>query len=134
MLRGRLTTIGLAGLVTLAMVPASAGAATFTDDSTADFTNGTPGADTWAVDGSVRLAPTGLKTDFDALPDGLEGDPQGRGRHVQPGGILTLDGARVESDTTLSPGRVPGVPGLVRRRPQPACGLRRGPRPSGLGH
>src|SRR4051812_40979817 len=64
--RRRLTAIGIAGLVAPAIVPASAGAATITDD---DFAAGNPGAATWVIEpGSVRLSPTGLRADFDACP------------------------------------------------------------------
>jgi hypothetical protein len=95
-----LTAIGIAGLVALAIVPASAAAATVTDD---DFAGSTPGSATWVVEpGSVRLLPTGLSANFDTLPAGWTATP---GATVA-GGSLTIDAARAESNTTFTPGQV----------------------------
>ncbi len=114
------------------MVPASAGAATFTDDSTADFTNGTPGADTWAVDESVRPRPDRVAHRLRHPSRGVDRDPHGREHHD---GRRHPDrrrrAGRLQHDAHPRP--VPGVPGLVRHRRLPERRLRRGHQQRALG-
>ena len=53
----------------------------------------------------MRLSPTGLRADFDALPTGWTVTPSG-GDATAAGGSLTVDGARIDSGTPLGPGQV----------------------------
>jgi hypothetical protein len=107
--QGRLITTGLAALAALAIVPAAAAAQSpLVDDTKAEFSAGTAGAATWAVEpGSVRLMPTGAAANFESgLADWMvtEWAPGGTGTAL--GGTLTLDGARAHAALTYLPPRV----------------------------
>jgi hypothetical protein len=99
----RLVITGLAAVATLAVSPGWAAAASpVVDDSVADFSAGTPGTSTWAVEpGSVQRRPAGLSENFDgiALPSGwtptLWNPPNGA--TTVSGGALAIDGTRVNT-------------------------------------
>src|SRR3954452_9322733 len=89
MRRARLIITGVGALAALAMSPALASAAGFTDD----FSAGAPSADAWVVEpGSVQLKPTEVSANFDsALPaDWTASTPPSI-----TGGALCVDGALV---------------------------------------
>jgi hypothetical protein len=99
MRRARLIITGVGALTALAMSPALASAAGITDDMVADFTAGTPGANTWVVEpGSVQIEPTlGLNFDGAQLPSdwAMTQWTGGTGGATVQGGAVTVDGARV---------------------------------------
>jgi hypothetical protein len=97
----RLVITGLAAVAALAVSPGWAAAASpLVDDTVADFSAGTPGTGTWAVEpGSVQRRPS-LSENFDgtALPSGLsstEWSPGGAS--TVSGGAVSVDGARLNT-------------------------------------
>ena len=84
--------------------------AAFNDTTVADFSAGTPGADTTVVqtsDGELVLTPTvGAEFSGTALPSGWEQfEWENGGPAVVGGGTVSVDGARVNPTTLYGPGR-----------------------------
>ena len=86
--------------------------AAFIDTTAADFSAGTPGANTvvsQVANGEVLLTPT-IDEEFGgtSLPAGWSGAawPPGGGSAAVSGGLLTVDGARASTDTSYGAGRV----------------------------
>jgi hypothetical protein len=98
----RLVITGLAALAAAAISPGWAAAASpLVDDTVADFSAGTPGTGTWAVEpGSVQRRPAVLSENFDGtvLPSGLESTAWSLGgASAVAGGAVTVDGARLNT-------------------------------------
>jgi hypothetical protein len=84
--------------------------ASFTDTTVADFSAGTPDANTYiaqTADGEVLLRPTvGAEFAGTALPAGWFSTPWGTGGSATVGGgVLTVNGARAGTSTLYGPGR-----------------------------
>jgi hypothetical protein len=99
------TAVIAAGAIGALWTPA-ASASVFADDTAAHFAAGTPGAATDVVAvGSVRLKPATEGFDGTSLPVGLTATPWGpSGTASVGGGVLAVDGARVQGATTYAPG------------------------------
>ncbi len=80
---------------------------TFTDTTVSDFAaarTSTCAVGSWDGGGDVVLPPTvGSAFDGTALPDGWVATPWTGGTGTVGGGVLTVDGARVDSGATLYP-------------------------------
>jgi hypothetical protein len=97
---------GLAALAALVMTPAAAAAAP-SPIVDADFGGGTAGANTWAVEGLLRLKPA-VSSDFDGadLPNGWTAVPWSTGGTATvSGGAVKVDGASLSTDLKYGAGR-----------------------------
>ncbi|MGZ6645734.1 MAG: hypothetical protein ACXVFT_28340, partial [Solirubrobacteraceae bacterium] len=114
MRHGRFITTALVATAAMAIGPASASAATVTDDTAAQFGTG-PATNAWAVEpGSVRLRPTGTNAESDNFDGPLDPakwtaspwDTTGTtpGDATVSGGTLTVDGRHVND-----PGAAPAT-------------------------
>jgi hypothetical protein len=114
MRHGRFITTALVATAAMAIGPAWASAAPspLTDDTQADFAAAGAQTGAWAVEpGVVRLKPSTLAENFDAMPAGFAGtawptDQQGMiqtgGAATVAGGVLTVNGAHF-NDTNAEP-------------------------------
>jgi hypothetical protein len=111
MRHGRLIPTAAVIVAAMAAFPALASAASFVDDSTADFGAGNPGAATAVVDpGSVALRRTLVNEDFSgaALPADLSFTQwtSGSGTATVGSGTLSVDGGRVNGARVFGPGQI----------------------------
>jgi hypothetical protein len=114
MRHGRFLSTALVATAAMAIGPAWASAAPspLTDDTQADFAGAGAQTGTWAVEpGQVRLKPSALAENFDAMPAGFAGTawptdqqnmPQTGGAATVAGGVLTVNGAHF-NDTNAEP-------------------------------
>ena len=114
MRHGRFITTALVATAAMAIGPAWASAAPspLIDDVQTDFAQAGAQTGTWAVEpGQVRLKPSTLAENFDAMPAGFAGTawptdqqnmPQTGGAATVAGGVLTVNGAHF-NDTNPEP-------------------------------
>jgi hypothetical protein len=114
MRHGRFITTALVATAAMAIGPAWASAAPspLVDDAQSDFAAAGAQTGTWAVEpGQVRLKPSALAENFDAMPAGFAGTPWATDQQNMPqtggtatvaGGVLTVNGAHF-NDTNAEP-------------------------------